>query len=146
MRYEHTGNVHLDFHRTLNGTIAYLRERYGLEFLDAVFRRTARDVYRAIREDLMRGDPEHLVEHWEYYLEREGGEFTTERVEGQIRVTVTRCPAYDYLKQRGLPVDPAFRRQTTVLNDALAEGTPFEIVTEELGDGAYAQTIRRRRP
>ena len=56
MRYRETGQVHMDFHRTLNGTIAYLRETYGVAFLDEVLRRTARDVYRSIRDDLERGE------------------------------------------------------------------------------------------
>ena len=43
MRYGETGNVHLDFHRTTNGTITYLRERYGIEMLDEILRRTARE-------------------------------------------------------------------------------------------------------
>lgn len=146
MRYHDTGNVHLDFHRTTNGTIAYLRERYGVEFLDEILRRTARDVYRAIREDLIAGNPEHLLEHWTYYLTREGGEFTVERAPDEIRVTVQRCPAADYLRRRGIPLHPAFRRQTTVLNEALGEGTPFEITTEVIDDLRYIQTIRKRRP
>ena len=44
MRYKETGEVHMDFHRTTNGTIAYLRKTYGEKFLDEVFRRTAQDV------------------------------------------------------------------------------------------------------
>jgi hypothetical protein len=146
MRYRDTGEVHLDFHRTMNGTIAYLRERYGVEFLDEILRRTARDVYRAIREDLLAGNPEHLLEHWTYYLTREGGEFTVERTPAEIRLTVHRCPAAAYLQQRGIPLDPAFRRQTTVLNEALGEGTPFEITTEVMDDLRYIQTIRKRHP
>lgn len=145
MRYKDTGNLHLDFHRTTNGTIAYLRETYGEAFLDDVIRNTARDVYQAIRADLMAGNPEHLVEHWTYYLEREGGEFTVERRDDEIRVDVTRCPAAAYLKGRGTPLDPAFRHQTTVLNEALAEGTPFEIITEVFDDLHYLETVRRRR-
>ena len=58
MRYKETGELHMDFHRTTNGTIAYLREQYGQDFLDEVFRRTAHDVYRAIHQDLRRGDPD----------------------------------------------------------------------------------------
>ena len=38
VRYRETGAVHLDFHRTTNGTIAYLRQRYGVEFLDEILR------------------------------------------------------------------------------------------------------------
>lgn len=144
MRYRDTGEVHLDFHRTTNGTIAYLRERYGVAFLDEVLRRTARDVYRAIRADLQAGNPEHLLEHWTYYLTREGGKFTVERTPTEIRVTVDRCPAAAYLQQRGIPLDPAFRRQTTVLNEALGDGTPFEVTTEVIDDLRYIQTIRRR--
>jgi len=145
MRYKETGQVHMDFHRTTNATIRYLRENYGVEFLDEVFRRTAHDVYRSIHEDLKAGDPEQLIEHWSYYLDREGGEYSIERDGDLITMTVTKCPAYAYLKEKGLEADEAFRRQTTVINAALAEDTPFEITTQDLGDGQYVQTIRRVR-
>ena len=145
MRYRETGQVHMDFHRTTNGTIRYLRETYGVEFLDEVFRRTAHDVYRSIHEDLKAGDPEQLVEHWSYYLDREGGEYAVERDGDTITMRVTKCPAYAYLTERGIEIDEAFRRQTTVLNAAFAEDTPFEITTKDLGGGQYIQTIRRVR-
>jgi hypothetical protein len=144
VRYRETGNVHLDFHRTTNGTITYLRQRYGIELLDEILRRTAREVYRAIRADLLAGNPEHLLEHWTYFLTREGGEFTVERTATEIRVTVHRCPAAGYLQDRGIPLDPAFRRQTIVLNEALGEGTPFEVTTEVIDELRYIQTIRKR--
>jgi hypothetical protein len=144
VRYRETGNVHLDFHRTMNGTITYLRQRYGVELLDEILRRTARAVYLAIRADLLAGNPEHLLEHWTYFLTREGGEFTVERTATEIRVTVHRCPAAGYLRDRGIPPDPAFRRQTTVLNEALGEGTPFEVTTEVIDELRYIQTIRKR--
>ena len=66
----------------------------------------------------MAGNPEHLLEHWTYFLTREGGQFKVERSGTEIRVTVHRCPAAAYLRARGIPLDPAFRRQTTVLNEA----------------------------
>jgi hypothetical protein len=142
MRYRETGHVHLDFHRTTNGTIAYLRTKHGQGFLDEILKRTARDVYRSIREDLLRGDPEQLVEHWAYFFGREGADTALERVGDEIRLTVRRCPAVAYLKERGIAIDPAFCRQTTVINAALAEGSPFEITTEVLGEGRCVQTIR----
>ena len=46
VRYRETGEVHIDFHRSTNGTIAYLRTNYGRAFLDETFRRMAHDVYR----------------------------------------------------------------------------------------------------
>ena len=144
MRYKDTGNVHMDFHRTMNGTISYLREHYGVEFLDNILRQTAHDVYAAIRKDLMAGNPEHLVEHWTHYLDREKGEYRVVRENDAISVIVERCPAASYLKESNIELDPSFRRQTTVLNEALAEDTPFEISTEVIDDTRYIQTIRRR--
>jgi len=146
MRYKETGEVHLDFHRTTNGTIGYLREHYGREFLDETFRRTARDVYRSIHEDLKRGDLGQLVEHWKYYFDREGGRYTLEQSGDEIRFEVHECPAVAWLRKRGIAVDPDFCRQTVVINSTLAEGTPFEIETTVLGGGQCVQTIRRAAP
>jgi predicted ArsR family transcriptional regulator len=146
MRYRETGPVHLDFHRITNATIAYLRETYGQAVLDEVFRRTARRVYRAIRGDLLRGDPEHLVEHWTYFLDRESGDYRLERTGGEIRLIVHRCPAVAHLKELGIAVDPAFCRQTQVMNAALAEGSAFAVTTDVLGDGRCVQTIKRTAP
>lgn len=145
-RYHDTGPVHLDFHRALNGTIRFLRETYGLEVLDETFRRMARDVYRSLRERLHQGDAEALVDHWVRYFEREGGVFRVERTEGEIRLTVESCPAIAYLRRQGLAIDPAFCRQTVVMNEALAEGSPFEIETRILGEGRCVQVIRRKGP
>ncbi len=144
MRYRDTGELHLDFHRTTNGTIAYLRRRHGLRFLDGVFRRTAQEVYRSIWEDLKGGDPRQLVKHWRYFLEREKGRYSLRRRRDEIRLTVTQCPAVAYLRRRGIRVDPAFCRQTIAMNRAWSEGTPFEITTEVLGKGRCIQTLRRR--
>lgn len=144
MRYKETGQVHKDFHRTMNETIAYLRRKYGEEFLDETFRRTAREVYRSIWEDLLRGDSRQLVEHWRYFLDREGGDYTIEHKGDNIRMTVNRCPAITYLQSRGIEVAPAFCRQTVMINAALAGDTPFQIGTEVLGNGRCVQTIRRR--
>lgn len=146
MRYRETGQVHMDFHRTTNGTITYLRQKYGQEFVDDVFRRTARDVYRAIRDDLKRGHPEHLLEHWTYFFDREGGEYEVEREGGEIRFMVKRCPAIAYLQDKGVEIDPKFCRGTVVLNEALGEDTPFEVTTDVQGGGKCVQTIRRATP
>ena len=143
MRYKETGEVHMDFHRTTNESIAYLRKTYGEQFLDELFRRMAHDVYRSIHADLKRGDPEQLIAHWSYFFDREKGEYLIERNDDEIRMTVNRCPAIAYLQGRHIKTDPAFCRQTVVVNAALAEGTPFEITTEVLGGGRCVQTIRR---
>lgn len=144
MRYRDTGQVHMDFHRTTNGTIAYLRQTHGQDLLDETFRRTARDVYRSIREDLERGDPLQLLEHWVHYFDRERGEYTLHRNREETRLEVHRCPAIAYLESRGIPVDPAFCRQTSVINETLAEKSPFTIETQVLGHGRCIQTLRRK--
>ena len=121
-----------------------MRTDYGREFLDETFRRMAEDVYSAIHEDLKKDDLEHLVEHWTYFFEREGGQYTLERADGEIRFVVHQCPAVAYLQSRSIEIDPDFCRQTIVINETLASGTPFEIATDVLGGGKCVQTIRRR--
>ncbi|MCC6444893.1 MAG: hypothetical protein IT210_15725 [Armatimonadetes bacterium] len=144
MRYRETGEVHLDFHRTANGTIEYIGRHYGREFLDEIFRRTAQDVYRAVREEMRQGNAESLVEHWAYFFDREGGQYRLEREGDTIRMIVDRCPAIAYLNERGIPVAEHFCRQTVVINETLAEGSPFEVTTEVQGGGKCVQTIRRK--
>ena len=146
MRYRETGQVHMDFHRTTNATLTYLREKYGQDFVDEITRRTARAVYRAIHQDLQQGNPEHLVEHWTYFFDREQGQYELQRADGEIRFIVKRCPAVAYLQEKGLPIDPHFCRQTVVLNHALAQDTPFQIETDVQGNGRCVQTIRRTQP
>ncbi len=143
MRYKEKGQIHPDFHRTTNATIAYIRGKYGLEFLDEIFRNTASNVYRAIHDDLKKGNPEHLLEHWCYFFDRENGEYSIQRSRDEIRVDVHRCPAVDHLEKKGITIDPAFCRQTQMINEALAQDTPFEIETVVLGCGRCVQTVRR---
>lgn len=144
MRYAETGQIHIDFHRTTNGTIAYLRETYGEVFLDETFRRTAHGVYQSIRDELKSGKPDQLVEHWTHFFDREGGDYEIRKNGGEVCLVVRRCPAVAYLAKRGIEIDPAFCRQTSAVNSALAEGTPFDIETMVLGGGRCVQTIRRK--
>ena len=145
MRYREEGQVHMDFHRTTNGTIAYLRNNYGQDFLDETFRATARDVYKSIREDLERGDASQLVEHWRYFFSREGGDYEISEECDEIRLEVKRCPAVSYLQGKSIEVDPGFCRQTSVVNSTLVENSEFEIETQVLGNGRCVQTLRKRR-
>jgi hypothetical protein len=94
---------------------------------------------------LKRGDAQQLVDHWSWFFDREGAEYTIERKDDTIRMTVRRCPAVAYLRSRGIRIDPAFCRQTAVMNAAWSEGTPFRIATKILGNGRCVQTIRRVR-
>lgn len=146
MRYRETEPLHRDFHRTTNATITYLRKKHGLRMLDDVFRSMAHDVYRSIHDDLKRGNPEQLLSHWRHFFRREKGRFRIRRRGTEIQMTVHQCPAFAYLRARGIGIDPAFCRQTIVVNEALSEGTPFEITTEVLGEGRCVQTIKRRAP
>jgi hypothetical protein len=85
----------------------------------------------------MQGNPESLLEHWEYYYSREGGEFKIERKDSEIIFHVTDCPACRHIRDRGLSVDEDFYLQMQLLNSAWSEETPFEIRTLIHGPGSY---------
>ena len=54
------------------------------------------------------------------------------------------CPAQAHLKRRGILGGTRICWATRVLNDALCEGSPFEIVLEETGEGSCRQVLRRK--
>jgi hypothetical protein len=144
MRYKEKGCVHMDFHRTMNATIDYLVREHGDEFLKETFRRTAHDVYRSIWLDLQAGSPEQLIEHWRYYFDRENAPCSIKETADEIKMTVARCPAVDYLQKNNIEISPYFCLQTVELNKALSEKTPFKIDTEIKYPGCCEQIIRKR--
>jgi predicted ArsR family transcriptional regulator len=143
LRYRETGELHKDFHGSMNAAVEYVGRRYGREGLRAVFRATAQQVYRSIYEGLKRGDWDELVEHWRYFMEREGADFAVRITEEAAVLTVEKCPAVAHLRKLGLTPSEFFCDQTVLLNEAWCEGTPFEAVTEITGEGRCVQTMRR---
>ncbi len=144
LRYREAGELHKDFHGSMNAAVEYVGRRYGREGLREVFKATAQRVYRSIYEGLKRGDWNELLEHWRYFMEREGAEFSIEVTDTEAVMTVRRCPAVAHLRKLGMTPSEFFCDQTVLLNEAWCEGTPFEAVTEVTGDGSCTQIIRKR--
>ena len=141
MRYQETGNVHRDFHLGTDTTIRHLLNTYDVEFLRELFGRTAREVYREIHAALKKGDMEPLLEHWQYFMDREGGKASVERgLEGAV-LEVDTCPAVHHLIDRGKNPSTDYCLQTCLMNNAWAEGTPFDIRTVLTGCGRCRQII-----
>ena len=144
MRYRETGELHKDFHASMNGTLEYVGSRYGRDALRKLFRTTAHRVYRSIYEKMKAGDLSELVEHWRYFMDREGADYSLEVTEEMVIMKVRQCPAVAHLHKLGLTPSKYFCDQTVLLNEAWCEETPFEAITEITGDGSCVQTIRRR--
>ena len=98
------------------------------------------------RSPLKEGNPEALVEYWQYFLTREKGDFQITRCDdGKIELEIRECPAIRRLQEIGLDVNPDFCLQTKMLNDAWSDGTPWVITTEKTGAASCRQTIARRK-
>jgi predicted ArsR family transcriptional regulator len=144
LRYHETGELHKDFHGSMNAAVDYVGSRYGREGLRTVFRATAQRVYRSIYEKLKAGDWSELAEHWRYFMEREGAAYALAETEEALVLTVHRCPAVTRLHELGLKPSAFFCDQTVLLNEAWCEGTPFEAVTEITGEGCCVQVVRKK--
>ncbi|MBR2364837.1 MAG: hypothetical protein IKA79_06515 [Lentisphaeria bacterium] len=144
LRYQSKGEVHKDFHGLTCATLHYLIDNYGQDAVVEVLRNTAQKVYKSIHEGLQNGDPDELIEFWTYYLEREKGEFTIEKTEDFIRLTVKNCPALRHLVQLEQEPDPVLCEGTKIFNEALVEGSPFELTTERTGAFSCIQTLKKR--
>lgn len=144
LRYQEDGNVHLDFHGAVNTTIEFIVKRYGIGALHEVFRRVGTDVYQDLRRHLLAGDSEEVVRHWRHFFTREGADYDITVSDDEIVLTVRRCTAWHHVQKIHGAVSAQFCDQTSVVNTALAEGTPFTIDTMIDGPGACRQVIRRR--
>ena len=144
LRYEEDGNVHLDFHGAVNTTIDFIVARYGIGALHEIFRRVGTDVYQNLRGHLLAGDSGEVARHWQHFFAREGADFDIAVSGDEIVLTVRRCTAWHHVAKIHGSVSAQFCDQTIVVNQAMAEGTPFSIETSITGPGACRQVIRRR--
>ena len=144
LRYEEDGNVHLDFHGAVNTTIDFIVARYGIGALHEIFRRVGTDVYQNLRSHLLAGDSHEIARHWQHFFTREGADFDIAVSGDEIVLTVRRCTAWHHVAKIHGSVSAQFCDQTIVVNQAMAEGTPFSVETSITGPGACRQVIRRR--
>ena len=144
LRYAEGGEVHLDFHGATNTTIDFIISRYGVEAMDAIFKKVGKDVYRAIHDDLVAGDTGQLVRHWRHFFTRENCDYDIDVGADEIVLTVRHCTAWHHVQKLVGTPSPHFCDQTTRTNEALAEGSPYAIDTKITGPGSCRQVIRRR--
>ncbi len=144
LRYQEDGNVHLDFHGAVNTTIDFIVERYGIGVLHEIFAKVGKEVYVDLKRHLADDDLNELVRHWDHFFTREGADYDIAVGKEEIVLTVRHCPAYHHVAKISPSVSPHFCDQTTKVNEAIAEGTPYSIDTEITGPGACRQIIRRR--
>lgn len=144
MRYQETGEVHLDFHGAVNATVEYLVQRFGEDAPREIFYSVGKNVYKDLREHLERGDTEELVNHWRHFLDREKADYRIDRNDGEIVLTIRECPAVRRVRELGLKPAPLFCEQTFSVNRGLCENSDYEITTRKTGEGSCVQTLRRR--
>jgi hypothetical protein len=144
MRYQETGELHLDFHGAVNTTIQYIAKRFGQVALREIFDHVGKDVYKSIHEGLANDDPRELKEHLDYFFRRENGEFELRDTTDGFVLEVSKCPAVEHVRKLGLELSPGFCRQTTDVNNALCDGTPWQCRTEVMAPGVCRQTFSRR--
>ena len=143
LRYQENKELHMDFHGTTNTTLNYLAEKYGVDALKTILRKTGHDVYKSIREKLAKGDASELLEHLNWFFYREGAEFKLIVGKDEIRFEVMECPAIRHLKKLGLKPSEHICLQTSEVNAGMCEGTPWKSSVEKKGLSHCVQIFKR---
>ena len=143
LRYQENNELHLDFHGTTNTTLNYIAEKFGVNALKMILRKTGRDVYRSIREKLTAGDASELIEHLNWFFYREKGKYQLTVSGNEITLEVFECPAIRHLKKLGLEVSDYVCLQTSEVNAGMCEGTPWKSEVRVLEPGHCIQTFRK---
>ena len=147
LRYRFGGNLHRDFHASILDGYNYVKDNYGMDAAREVLGNVARGVQRQMHEKLKDGDASELVEHWRYYMEREGGVGCfdlSETPDGGAVFRVKACPARAHLAKRGIAGGEGLCELTCIFNEELVKGTPFSLETAVLADGSCVQTLKRK--
>lgn len=134
----------MDFHGATNTTIEFIIKKYGVETMNDIFKKVGNDVYADIKQHIKEGNIKILAKHWQHFFDREGADYSIFIGDDEIVLTVKRCTAYEHVKKLVGKVSSNFCDQTIKTNEAMGEGTPYEIKTEILGEASCKQTIRRR--
>jgi hypothetical protein len=143
--YRFGGNLHKDFHASILDGYNYVKDNYGIDAAREVLGNVARGVQRQMHEKLKAGNVSELLEHWRYYMEREGGAgcfSLTETADGGAVFEVKACPARAHLAKRGIKGGEGLCELTRFFNEELTKGTPFEIETVITSDGSCRQHLR----
>ena len=144
--YRFGGNVHRDFHASILDGYNYIKDNFGMDAVREVLANVARGVQCAMYDKLRRGDASELLEHWRYYMEREGGRecfSMSETADGGAVFEVKACPARAYLAKRGVPGGEGLCELTRIFNEELVKGTPFTLTTSVSPNGSCRQTLKR---
>lgn len=144
LRYQEDNELHKDFHGTTNTTLNYIADKYGVEALKEILRKTGRDVYKSIHDKLKNDNPSELLEHLNWFYHREGAPYQLTVNEDEIRLEVFECPAHKHLKALGLEISPYSCLQTSEVNAGMCEDTPWESTVECKGPGHCVQIFRKR--
>ena len=143
LRYQENNELHLDFHGTTNTTLNYIAEKYGVDALKMILRKTGREVYRSIHDKLAAGDASELIEHLNWFFWREQGKYQLTASENEIVFEVFECPAIRHLHKLKLEPSPYVCLQTSEVNAGMCEGTPWHSEVKILGEGHCVQTFRK---
>lgn len=143
LRYQENNELHLDFHGTTNATLNYIAEKYGVETLKMILRKTGREVYRSIREKLSSGDASELIEHLNWFFYREKGKYQLNVSENEIILEVFECPAHRHLKKLGLNISPYFCLQTSEVNAGICDGTQWKSEVSIIAPGHCIQRFKK---
>lgn len=143
LRYQENNELHPDFHGVTNTTLNYIADNYGVEALKSILRKTGREVYRSIREKLLKGDASELLEHINWFYFREKGRYQLTVEDGKITLEVFECPAIRQLRKLGLSPSPHVCLQTLEVNAGMCEGSPWRSEVRIVGEGHCIQTFTK---
>ena len=76
MRYHESDELHMDFHGATLMSANYIVENYGVNALQEIMQNVGTQVYRQINQKLKESDTSELIEFKEYFLRREGANFS----------------------------------------------------------------------
>jgi len=135
--------LHRDFHAALDQGLMYLGERYGDNAVSDYLRSFAKGFYAPLIARARDVGFAALRQHIEsiYEIEEASEAVTVVETDGELRVSVSACPAVAFMKSVGHTPSKWYKQTTSAVNETIADELDcgFSMISydEETGAAEY---------
>ncbi|OHB61500.1 MAG: hypothetical protein A2Y12_06925 [Planctomycetes bacterium GWF2_42_9] len=118
--------LHKDFHGALCYAIKYLDEKYGPDTTSEYLEQVGRATFTPLIEELKKDGLIALERHFKRIFKLEAGHAEFELQNGQLTITVLKCPAILHLLTTKQLFTERYCQTTVNINKAICEAAGFE--------------------
>lgn len=133
-----------DFYFAINATFRFIRDRFGMEGLQAYWSELGRNYYAPVAKAWREGGSGAVEEYWRAFSRAEpGSEVNVTEQSDHVMIEVHVCPAIRHLRENQREIVPCFCQHCFFVGDSLARQAGMALRVTG-GNGSCRQKVYLR--